>query len=63
MTEITPAVLEKCLDRVAGAINRAGSRGIVYLPIYERIEREIDTLRSRESKLDQIRRRLERSRG
>ena len=45
--EVSVEVLEKCLDRVALAIDRASKPGAVYLPIYERIEAELDTLRAK----------------
>jgi hypothetical protein len=56
--EVTVEVLEKCLDRVALAIDRAGKRGAVYLPIYERIEAELDTLRAKEARMERARQRL-----
>jgi hypothetical protein len=55
--------LEKCLDRVALAIDRAGKRGAVYLPIYERIEAELDTLRAKEERMERARQRLKQLRG
>jgi hypothetical protein len=42
--EVSIEVLEKYLDRLALAIDRAGKRGVAYLPIYERIEAELDAL-------------------
>ncbi len=56
--EVSVEVLEKCLDRVALAIDRAGKRGAVYLPIYERIENELDTLRAKEERMKRARQRL-----
>jgi hypothetical protein len=53
--EVSVEVLEKCLDRVALAIDRAGKRGAVYLPIYERIEAELDTLRAKEERMERAR--------
>jgi hypothetical protein len=38
---ITVEVLEKCLDRLARIIDQAGDRGAVYLPIYDRLEAEL----------------------
>ena len=55
--EVSVEVLEKCLDRVALAIDRAGKRGAVYLPIYERIEAELDTLRANEERMERAPRR------
>ncbi|MEH2478220.1 hypothetical protein V1282_001577 [Nitrobacteraceae bacterium AZCC 2146] len=51
-------VLEKCLDRLALVIDRAGKRGAVYLPIYERIEAELDALRAKEERMERARQRL-----
>jgi hypothetical protein len=51
-------VLEKHLDRLALAINRAGKRGAVYLPIYERIEAELEELRATEARMERARQRL-----
>jgi hypothetical protein len=56
--EVSLEVLEKCLDRVALAIDRAGKRGVVYLPIYERIEAELEILRAKEERMERARRRL-----
>jgi hypothetical protein len=55
--------LEKRLDREALAIDRAGKRGAVYLPIYERIEAELDTLRAKEERMERARQRLKQLRG
>jgi hypothetical protein len=51
-------VLEKYLDRLALAIDRAGKRGAMYLPIYERIEAELDSLRAKEERMERARQRL-----
>jgi hypothetical protein len=56
--EVSIEVLEKCLDRLALAIDRAGKRGVVYLPIYERIEAELDALRAKEERMKRARQRL-----
>lgn len=61
--EVSVEVLENCLDRVALAIDRAGKRGAVYLPIYERIEAELDTLRANEERMERARQRLKQLRG
>jgi len=58
--DITPALLERCLDRVALAISRAGPNGTAYLPIFERLERELHTMRSQEELLARAKRRLKR---
>ena len=56
--EVSIEVLEKYLDRLALAIDRAGKRGAVYLPIYERIEAELDSLRAKEERMERARQRL-----
>lgn len=56
--EVSVEALERCLDRVALAIDRAGKRGAVYLPIYERIEAELDALRAKEERMERARQRL-----
>ena len=61
--EVSIEVLEKCLDRLALAIDRAGKRGAVYLPIYERIEAELDALRAKEERMTRARQRLKRLPG
>jgi hypothetical protein len=55
---VSVEALERCLDRVALAIDRAGKRGAVYLPIYERIEAELDALNAKEERMERARRRL-----
>ena len=50
--------MERHLDRLALAIDRAGKRGVVYLPIFERIEAELDALRAREERMERARQRL-----
>ena len=56
--EVSVEVLEKHLDRLALAIDRAGKRGAVYLPIYERIEAKLEELRAKEARMERARRRL-----
>jgi len=56
--EVSVEVLEKHLDRLALAIDRAGKRGAIYLPIYERIEAELDALRAKEERMERARQRL-----
>ena len=51
-------VLEKHLDRLALAIDRAGKRGAMYLPIYERIEAKLEELRAKEAQMERARQRL-----
>ena len=57
---ITTDVLEKCLDRVALAINKAGDKGAVYLPIYDRLEAELKALKDKEERLARIQARVKR---
>jgi hypothetical protein len=56
--EVNVEVLEKHLDRLALAIDRAGKRGAVYLPIYERIEAKLEELRAKEARMKRARQRL-----
>ena len=60
---ITIAVLENCLDRVALLIAESGDKGVVYLPIYERLEAELETLKAREDRMARIRARIKRYTG
>ena len=57
---ITVAVLEKCLDRVALLITESGDKGAVYLPIYDRLEAELEALKAREDRMARIRARIRR---
>ena len=57
---ITANVLEKCLDRVALAIDQAGDKGAVYLPIYDRLEAELKALKDKEDRVARIRARVKR---
>ena len=57
---ITVDVLEKCLDRVALAIDQAGDKGAVYLPIYDRLEAELNALKDKEDRVARIRARVKR---
>lgn len=57
---ITIEKLEWCLDCVAIAIHKAGADGMVYLPIYERFERELVALRQRQAARASVRARLQR---
>lgn len=57
---ITADVLEKCLDRVALAIDQAGDKGAVYLPIYDRLEAELKALKDNEDRVARIRARVKR---
>ena len=57
---ITAAVLEKCLDRVALLIAESGDKGAVYLPIYDRLEAELEALKAKEERSARIRERIRR---
>lgn len=57
---ITVEKLEWCLDRVAIAIHKAGADGPVYLPIYERLERELLSLRQQQAAIASVQKRLKR---
>jgi len=50
--------VEKHLDRLALAIDRAGKRGALYLPIYERIEAKLEELRAKKAQMERARQRL-----
>lgn len=57
---VTVEVLETCLDRLAHIIDQAGDKGAVYLPIYERLEAELQELRAKEDRMARIRARVKR---
>jgi len=58
--EITIETLERCLDRLAIAMERAPQGGEVYLPIFERLEAEIETKKASESTMARALRRARR---
>ncbi|MNL77287.1 hypothetical protein D3C87_2034340 [compost metagenome] len=63
MTRRAPVTIEDiefAMDEVALAIDMAGAKGVVYLPIYERLERELQKCRARQSTLSSVRARLQR---
>ncbi|MCR6672161.1 hypothetical protein [Devosia ginsengisoli] len=61
---ITAETLETALDRLAVIMSEAPDEGIVYLPIWRRLERELDALRNQNDELAGVRARLARlSRG
>ena len=57
---VTIEDIEFAMDDVALAIDRAGAKGAVYLPIYERLERERLAMRERQSTMSAVKARLER---
>jgi hypothetical protein len=58
--EITVELLERCLDRLAIAMQRAPQGGEFYLPLYERLEREIEAKKATESTMARAQRRVRR---
>ena len=52
--------IERALDSVAKAIDLAGAAGSIYLPIYARLERELQALRNDQSTLASVQERLNR---
>ncbi|WP_316233390.1 hypothetical protein [Bradyrhizobium sp. SZCCHNPS2010] len=56
---ITVDLLERCLDRLALAMHRAPQGGDVYLPLWDRLEQEIEARRANESTMARALRRLE----
>lgn len=62
-SDITPDLLERCLDQLAFEIDRAGpEKGLKALPIFERIEKELAALRAKDDAMASVRDRLSRSR-
>ena len=57
---VTIEDIEFAMDEVALAIDMAGAKGAVYLPIFERLERELLALRERQSTMSAVKARLER---
>jgi hypothetical protein len=58
--EITVEALERGLDRLALAMQRAPKSGEVYLALFERIEREIEIKKAGESTMSRALRRVRR---
>lgn len=56
--KITPDTLRDCLDILAKVIGRKG--GEKYVPLYLRIERELETIQEQQSAYQRILRRAER---
>lgn len=48
------------MDEVALAIDMAGDRGVVYVPIYERLERELQDIRAKQTTIMSVRARVQR---
>lgn len=53
---ITIDLLERCLDRLALAMKQTPQGGEVYLPIWERLEAEIEARKATESAMARVRR-------
>lgn len=60
---ITIERLECALDRLAEIMVTMGDDGRHYLPIYDRIESELESMRANEDRMSAVRKRLERSKG
>lgn len=58
--QITIATLETALDRLAVIMSEAPDEGLAYLPIWRRIERELEALRTQNDDLSAVRARLSR---
>jgi hypothetical protein len=57
------AQIETALDRLALVMERAGKRGDVYLPIYERLEEELAVVQVKDARMERARNRLKQSSG
>jgi hypothetical protein len=55
--------IEAALDRLALVMERAGKRGDLYLPIYERLEEELAIVQVKEARILRARGRLKQSSG
>lgn len=51
---ITIDRIERCLDRLAQIMVASGAEGRVYLPIYERLESELESMRDADGKMSRI---------
>lgn len=58
---ITVDRIEKCLDRLAQIMVASGAEGRAYLPIYERLESELEAMRDTDVKMSRIYARVRRS--
>lgn len=59
---ITIVRIERALDCLAKVMVSAGKGGVRYLPIYERLEWELEELKTTKRKMNEIRVRAQRSR-
>lgn len=53
-TPITMERVERCLDRLAQIMVAAGPEGRTYLPIYERLESELEGMRTADDKMAKV---------
>lgn len=60
--DVTIEMLEECLDYFAGQIEYLGKKGEVLFPLWERVEREIETRRRKQDTLAAVRERIKQSR-
>jgi len=58
---ITIDRIERCLDRLAQIMVASGAEGRAYLPIYERLESELEAMRDTDDKMSRIYARVRRS--
>lgn len=59
---VTADEVQAALDRMAEIIVFMGEDGASYLPIYDRLEHELNAMRSTSTRMDQVRQRLAQSR-
>ena len=57
---ITAHRVELCLDILAGTISHMGDEGEKLIPMYQRMERELETLKARQDTMSSITARLKR---
>lgn len=60
---VTAERIERAMDRLAEVIVSLGGAGSRVLPIYQRLEEELATLRRADSSMDSVLDRLRRSKG
>ncbi|MDH0613433.1 MULTISPECIES: hypothetical protein [unclassified Agrobacterium] len=58
---VTAERIERALDKLAEIIVFLGDDGVEVLPIYERLEMELEPMKQLEAKMDEIRARAARS--
>ncbi|MBB5051886.1 MULTISPECIES: hypothetical protein [Afipia] len=55
---VTVEELEGYLDRLAQIIVQAGKKGAVYLPLYERLESELEKAKAMDARLARVQERI-----